>query len=206
MLTIWGRNTSSNVMKVLWLCDELLIPYHREDAGGPFGRTTEEFYLAMNPNSTVPTIVDSDGYTLWESNAILRYLSATRGDGRLFPAEPRLRGDVDRWMDWQQASLNPRMMTLFLGLIRTPAEKRDMAAIEAARVQATGLYNMLEKQLEGRDYLAGGFSIADIAIGPLLHRWLSLPLERPEQPRLKAWYERLLTHPGYVKHCAGPLS
>ncbi len=205
MLTIWGRATSSNVMKVLWLCDELLIPYHREEAGGPFGRTKEDFYLAMNPNSTVPTIVDSDGYVLWESNAVLRYLSASRGDAALFPTDPRARGDVDRWMDWQQASLNPRMMTLFLGLIRTAPEKRDMAAIEAAREQAAGLYNMLEKQLEGRDYLAGSFSLADIAIGPLVHRWFALPLDRPSQPLLRAWYERLLARPAYAKHCAGAL-
>ena len=163
MLTIWGRNTSSNVMKVLWLCDELSIPYHREEAGGAFGRTTEEFYQAMNPNPTVPTIVDTDGYTLWESNVILRYLCATRGGERLFPADPRARGDVERWVDWQQTSHNPRMSTMFLGLIRTPPEKRDMAAIEAARVQTAGLNDMLERQLDGRDYLAGDFSIADIA-------------------------------------------
>jgi len=206
MLTIWGRATSSNVMKVLWLCDELLIPYHREEAGGAHGRTKEDSYVAMNPNSMVPTIVDSDGYVLWESNTILRYLSTTRGDGHLFPADARARGNVDRWMDWQQASLNPRMMTLFLGLIRTPEEKRDMASIEAALEQAVGLHNILEKQLEGRDYLAGAFSIADIALGPLLHRWFALPLARPDQPRLRAWYERLLTHPGYAKHCAGALT
>ena len=205
MLTIWGRNTSSNVMKVLWLCDEMLIPYHREEAGGAFGRTKDAFYLAMNPNATVPTIVDTDGYKLWESNAILRYLCASRGDDKLFPAEARARGEVDRWLDWQQTSMNPRMTTLFLGLVRTPPEKRDMAAIEAAREQAVGLFGMLEQQLAGRDYLAGGFSIADIAIGPVLHRWFALPLERPEQPKLRAWYERLLGHPAYAKHCAGAL-
>lgn len=206
MLTIWGRATSSNVMKVLWLCDELVIPYAREDVGGPFGRTREDFYLAMNPNATVPTIVDSDGYMLWESNAILRYLCASRDGERLYPPAPKPRGDIERWLDWQQTNLNPRMMTLFIGLVRTAPEKRDMVAIEAAREQAAGLYNMLEKQLEGRDYLAGGFSIADIAIGPLLHRWFALPIERPEQPRLRAWYERLLTHPAYAKHCAGALA
>ncbi len=206
MLTIWGRNTSSNVMKVLWLCDELGIAYRREDAGGAFGRTTEDFYRAMNPNPTVPTIVDTDGYTLWESNVILRYLCATRGGERLFPADPRARGDVERWVDWQQTSHNPQMSTMFLGLIRTPPEKRDMAAIEAARVQTAGLNDMLEQQLDGRDYLAGDFSIADIALGPQIHRWFALPIERPHQPRLRAWYDRLLSHPGYAKHCAGGLA
>lgn len=206
MLTIWGRNTSSNVMKVLWLCDEMGLPWTREDAGGPFGRTKDAFYLAMNPNSTVPAIVDADGTTLWESNAILRYLCAAHGGEAFFPADPRLRGVIDQWTDWQQTSLNPRMMTLFLGLIRTPEAQRDLAAIGAAREQAAGLYGMLDRQLEGRDYLAGEFSIADIALGPLLHRWFVLPLERPELPRLRAWYDRLLTRPAYAAHCAGALS
>lgn len=206
MLTIWGRNTSSNVMKVLWACDELGLPYRREDVGGPFGRTKEPFYLAMNPNSTVPTIVDSDGFALWESNAILRYLAGRPGGEALFPAQPQARAVVDQWMEWQTASLNPRMMVLFLGLIRTPEAQRDMAAIGAASEQGVGLYNMLEAQLEGREYLTGNFSLADIAIGPLVHRWFALPLERPAQPWLRAWYERLLARPAYRTHCSAPLS
>ena len=129
MLKIWGRANSSNVMKVLWLCDELGIAYEREDAGGAFGKTREPFYLAMNPNSRVPVIEEPDGYTLWESNSILRYLVASRAPGHAaHPADPRARGDVERWMDWQLATMGPPMTVLFWTFVRTPEEKRDVIA------------------------------------------------------------------------------
>lgn len=206
MLTIWGRNTSSNVMKVLWLCDELGLPWRREDVGGAFGRTTDGFYLDMNPNALVPTIVDTDGTVVWESNAILRYLCARHGGEALFPSAPAARAGVDQWMDWQQTSLNPNMGSLFIGLIRTPEPQRDAVALAAARDRVEALFGILERRLEGRDFPAGNFSIADIAMGPQLHRWFALPIKRATQPRLRAWYDRLLARPAYAKHCAGALS
>jgi glutathione S-transferase len=209
MLKIWGRANSSNVMKVLWLCDELGIPYQRIDAGGSFGRTTEPFYLAMNPNSQVPTIEEPDGYTLWESNAILRYLVATRAPGHtLHPAEPRVRATVECWMDWQMSRINGGpMTTVFWSLVRTPEAARDLPALAKARDGAETLWAMLDRQLAGRDYVAGGFSLADISLGPNLHRWYALPIERAPLPRLRAWYDRLLAqHPAFVRHIAVPLS
>src|SRR5687768_9505348 len=110
MLRIWGRANSSNVMKVLWLCDELGIAYERIDAGGAFGRTNEPDYLAKNPNALVPTIEEPDGFVLWESNAILRYLARSRAPGNpIYPSEPRVAADCDRWMDWQVSAINPPM-------------------------------------------------------------------------------------------------
>lgn len=207
-ITIWGRASSSNVMKVLWLCEELGLPYERIDAGGEFGRTREPGYLAMNPNALVPTLVEADGFSLWESNAILRYLSATRAPGTaLHPADPRARADAERWMDWQLASLNPPMTTIFLGLVRTPAEKRDTAAIGAARDRAEALWAMVEARLAGRAFVTGeALTLADIALGVYAHRWLALPIARRDMPALSAWYARLLQRKGYREHCAGPLA
>ncbi len=109
MLKVWGRANSSNIMKVLWLCDELGIAYERVDAGGDFGKTREPFYLAMNPNSRVPTVEEPDGYTLWESNSILRYLTASRAPGHaVHPTDPRARGNVERWMDCSSPPSAPR--------------------------------------------------------------------------------------------------
>jgi glutathione S-transferase len=207
MLKIWGRASSSNVMKVLWLCEELSIPYERIDAGGDFGRTKEPFYLAMNPNSRVPTIEEADGYTLWESNSILRYLVATRQPGDpVHPTAPKARADVERWMDWQLASLNGPMTTLFFTYVRTPEAQRDLAAAARARDEAEALWTILDRQLEGKEYVAGGFSLADIVLGPYLHRWFALPIQRAKLERLEAWYERLKAqHPGYVAHVAVPM-
>ena len=85
MLKIWGRNTSSNVQKAMWAVGELKLPYERIDVGGAFGKTKEPFYLAMNPNSLVPTLEEEDGFTLWESNSIVRYLAAKHGAARSSP-------------------------------------------------------------------------------------------------------------------------
>lgn len=207
MITLWGRANSVNVMKVLWLLDELALPFHRIDAGGAFGRTTDPDYLAMNPNATVPTLVMPNGWSLWESNAILRYLCRTQPGGNAFyPEAPEARADVERWMDWQLASLGEPMRVLFWTFVRTPEAERDMAAVAKALSQANRLWGMLEAQLATRDYPAGPFSIADMALGGFLHRWFSLPIERAEMPRLRAWYERLLERPAYRKHVAVPMS
>jgi glutathione S-transferase len=208
MLKLWGRASSSNVMKILWLAEELGLPTERIDVGGEFGKTKEPFYLAMNPNSRVPTIEEPDGWSLWESNSILRYLVATHAPGHaLHPAEPRARADVERWMDWQLATLNAPMSTLFLTFVRTPEAKRDFATAARARNDAEALWTILEAQLTGRDYVAGAFSLADIALGPYLHRWFAMPVSRPTAPALEAWYARLQDHhPGYARHVAVEMS
>lgn len=208
MLTIWGRASSSNVMKVLWVCEELGIAYERVDAGGAFGRTQDPAYLAMNPNARIPTIEEPDGFTLWESNSICRYLVATRAPGHaLHPTDPRARGLTERWMDWQLSHLNPPMTVVFFTYVRTPADKRDMVATAAARDEAEAMWDIVEGALADHPFL--GFaapSLADVALGPQLHRWLNLPITRKAQPRVQAWHARLLQRPGFAAHIAVPMS
>ncbi|MCU0945933.1 MAG: glutathione S-transferase family protein [Rubritepida sp.] len=208
MLKIWGRASSSNVMKLLWLCEELGIAYERIDAGGAFGRTKEPAYLAMNPNARVPVIEEPDGFALWESNTICRYLVATRAPGHaMHPLEPRARARVERWMDWQLAHINPPMTVVFFTYVRTPEAERDMAATEKARVEAEALWDMVEGALAEGPFLCGAApTLADVALGPQLHRWLNLPIERKPQPRLAAWHARLCARPGFARHIAVPMS
>ncbi|HVY59913.1 MAG TPA: glutathione S-transferase N-terminal domain-containing protein [Xanthobacteraceae bacterium] len=203
-IRIWGRKSSLNVQKVLWCCVELGIEFDRIDWGGTFGGNDDPDYRAMNPNGRVPTIRDGDRI-VWESNTILRYLCATRDGARLLPTEPYRRSEIERWMDWQLAALNPSMTTLLLGYYRTPADKRDAAALENARKLAIVQWTIVEKWLEGRDYLADDFTLADIGNGILVHRWHSYPIERPDLPRVRAWYERLSARPGFQAHVAGPV-
>src|SRR5207248_3207850 len=136
MLKILGRTTSSNVQKVLWCCAELAIPFEREDVGGPFGKNNTPEYLSLNPNGLVPTM-DDDGFILWESNAIVRYLCAKHGVGKLWPTDPARRADADRWMDWQQTTLAPPMGILFRALLRQPPEAIDAEQINGAMQKAT---------------------------------------------------------------------
>ena len=205
MLTIWGRASSSNVMKLLWLCEELALPFERLDAGGAFGRTTEPAYLALNPNGRVPTIVEADGFTMWESNTICRYLAS--GHPTLHPPEPRARARVERWMDWQLGHLNGPMTTILFTLYRTAEPDRDLAGLARARDEAQRLWDMVEAAL-GEDPWLGrdSLSLADISLGPYLHRWLHMPIERRPQPRLAAWHGRMMGRPGFARHVAVPIT
>ncbi len=208
MLKIWGRASSSNVMKTLFLCEELGLRYQRIDAGGTFGVTKEPRYLAMNPNALVPTIEEEDGWSLWESNSILRYLCNTHApDNPVYPKAPRARAAVERWMDWQLASLNGPMTTVFFTYVRIPEPERDYAATAKARDAAERLWRIVDAQLGDKPFLCGGqLTLAEIALSPYLHRWFALPIERAELPRLKALHERLLTRPGFKTHIAVPLA
>ncbi|HKM64197.1 MAG TPA: glutathione S-transferase family protein [Acidisphaera sp.] len=208
MRKIWGRATSSNVMKVIWLCEELALPYERIDAGLTFGVTNTPEYRAMNPTGLVPTL-EEDGFTLWESNAICRYLAAANpGDTAVWPTDLRARADIDRWMDAQQTRLNRPQSVVFQGLIRKKPEERDMAAINAAMSEADGAWLMLQAQIEraGGGYVCGrSLTLADIVWGVHVHRWFNMPVIRSDAPVLRAWYDRLLARPAYKTHCAGPV-
>lgn len=204
MLKIWGRNTSSNVQKVLWCADELGLAFERVDIGGPFGGNKEPAYLALNPNGLVPTIED-DGVVLWESNTILRYFATKHG--KLAPSAFAARAQIEKWMDWQLSVLNGTMVPLFLGYIRTPPEKRDAAALEASRQAAINAWGILDRHLKGRAFVGGdALTIGDIPVGIWIYRWFNLPFERPDLPELRAWYDRLMARPGYKKHVALPMA
>jgi glutathione S-transferase len=197
---VWGRATSSNVMKVLWGLEELGLPYQRIDCGGAFGKTDTPEYLAMNPTGLVPTLQEGD-FTLWESNAILRYLA--RDNETLWPSDARARADVDRWMDAQQTVMNRPMGTVFWGLVRTPPEKRDVNAIASGIEEAAKAYSLIEARLRQHDFIAGPtLTLADIPWGVHVHRWFNIDyqgLSRPDMPALRAWYNRLCARPAYQK-------
>ena len=207
MRRLLGRANSSNVMKVIWLLEELGLPYERADVGGPFGGTDTPEYVAMNPNRVVPTLVEGD-FVLWESNAILRYLaSANVQDSPLWPRDARARASIDRWMDWQQTTLNRPQSTVFQGLVRTAPEQRDRAAIAAAAVEIGRVWGMLDGVLGRVPYVAGPeFTLADIALGVHVHRWFSFELDKPDLQHLRGWYDRLLTRPAYRAHVALPMT
>ena len=208
---VWGRKTSSNVMKVLWGLAEMDLPFERIDVGGAFGKTDTADYRSMNPTGLVPTLQEDD-FTLWESNVILRYLHAAHAPASpLFPAEVHARANVDRWMDAQQTTFNRPMSQVFWGLVRTPPEKRDMAAIAQAIQDTAKAWAMVEHEVSRHDFIAGdSFTLCDIPWGVHAHRWFGmdyLGLERPEFPAIRAWYDRLLQRPGYQAHVvATPIS
>jgi glutathione S-transferase len=206
MLKLWGRINSINVQKVLWALEELKVPCERTDAGLQYGVVNEPFYRKMNPNGRVPTIED-DGLVLWESNAIVRYLSAKHGAGTLWPNDARQRADADRWMDWATSTVAPALTPVFWGLVRTPPEKRDRKAIDDGIEKATQAFQVLEQSLDGRDYAGGkSFTMGDIPLGVFVYRWSALEIRRPKLRKVEAYYARLQQRPAYKKHVMLPLS
>ena len=206
MLVIWGRDNSVNVQKVLWCCEELGLPYKRIDAGLSFGVVNTPEYREMNPNGLVPTI-DDDGFVLWESNTIVRYLCAKHARGTLWPEDDQARARAEQWMDWSTSAFWPAIRPLFMGLIRTEPAKRDPQALEQHRAATAKVVEMVETQLKNSEYLDGvSFSMGDIPLACGIWRWLALPIERPSHPNLQRWFDALARRPAFRKIVMQPLS
>ena len=203
MLKMWGRNTSSNVQKAMWAVGELRLPHERIDVGGAFGQTREPFYLAMNPNALVPTLEEEDGFTLWESNSVVRYLAGKHG-GTLEPQDAKVRARAHQWMDWQLSVMGPAITPVFWGLIRTAPEKRDQAAIDAAKAKTTAAAQIMDAQLGKTRFMAGDeFSYGDIPVGVMIRRYVELVPERPALPNLERWFGEIGGRPAFQEHCGG---
>ena len=206
MLKIWGRKNSVNVQKVLWCCEEIGIEYQRVDAGGDFGIVRTSHYRSLNPNALVPTIED-DGFILWESHAIVRYLAAKHKARVLWPDDLKARAEVDQWMDWSSSTFWLALRPLFMGLIRTPAGDRDSQALEVSRAQTAVTLTIVERHLDSRLFLTGdNFAVCDITLGCGIWRWMALPIERPSLPNVQRWFDALAQRPAYKKVVMLPLS
>jgi len=191
MLKIWGRTNSINVQKVLWCCAELNVKYERTDAGLQFGVNNTPEYKAMNPNGLVPTISD-DGFVLWESHAIVRYLARKHGMGSLCPTDPKAGADADRWMDWHATTVWPNLQPVFRELVRVAPDKRNMPLVEESRNKLSASMAVLDAHLANRKFMTGdAFTMGDIPLGTAVHRWFNLPIKRENYQSLEAWYKRL---------------
>lgn len=195
MLKIWGRITSLNVRKVVLAAQELGIAFERIDAGGSFGIVQTPAYLARNPNALVP-LVEDDQVQLWESNVIVRYLCARHAPDTLYPLALPQRFDAERWMDWQQTTLNPAGRNAFLQWIRTPEDRRDAGAIAQSVAATERLLAVLDAHLSRQPYVAGDrFTMADIPLACEVDRWVRLPQPRTPRAHLDRWYEAMLARP-----------
>jgi glutathione S-transferase len=203
VIKIWGRNTSANVQKVMWAVVEIGLPHERIDIGGPFGKNREPAYLAKNPNGLVPTLEEDDGFVLWESNAIVRYLAAKHRAGVLEPSDPHARARANAWMDWQLSVAAPAISDAFMGLIRTPPEKRNHAAIEESKRKTTAAMTILDGELGKTAYVAGdAFSYGDIPVAIMAYRYRALVPERPALRHLERWYAAIAARPAFKAEVA----
>lgn len=202
MLKVWGRASSSNVQCVMWCIGELELPYERIDAGLMYGVNSTDEYLAMNPNGTVPTLIDGDGPALWESGAVVRYLASVYGKDPFWPSDPVARADVDRWAEWGKVSVQMIFNgPIFWPVLRVPAQQRDDAALENAIANFEKKLAMADDRLARHEYLVGDdFTLADIQFGHILYRYFELEIERGSLEHVARYYQTLCARPGFREH------
>ena len=195
MIRVLGRQTSGNVQKVLFMLEELGVKYVREDYGRQFNNTNTDAYRKLNPNMKVPTLVDGDTVT-WESNTILRYLAATHKPA-LTGATPAEKTQVERWMDWLLASVNAPYLAVFKDAKKPAAERGADFATQSAEL--VSLLNILDGHLAGKSWLAlDRFTIADIAVAPIVKRCVEFPIEKPALPEVSRWLAAVGSRPAFA--------
>lgn len=202
MLQVWGRETSSNVQAVMWCIGELGLDYQRYDYGHHFGGLDSDAFYRLNPNRTIPVLQDDNHPPLWESGAILRYLASRYAPDTFWPKDIYARCEVDRWAEWAKVSVTSLFtQPIFWQLVRTPAEDRDLTAIQQAIGRFEDKLAIAERQLSQSPFLAGEhFSLADIQFGHLLYRYYQLDIGQQNFPTLEAYYQRLTQRPAYQRH------
>lgn len=207
MLKVWGRRSSFNVQKVLWLVGELGLAHEHVPAGGSFGGLDAPSFRAMNPHGRVPVIADGE-LVVWESHAILRYLAARYDTGGFWRVEPSERARIDGWMDWSQTALQPDFLVgVFWGYYRTPEPQRNWAIIRDKIARCAQHFELLDNILGHRPFLRGNsLTLADIPAGTSLYRYFELEIDRPTVPNVEAWYRRLQERPAYREHVMVPFS
>lgn len=206
MIRLWGRATSINVQKVMWLMAELGIEHERLDRGGPFGGLDDPEIRKRSPIGRIPVINDG-AVDLFESNAICRYIAATYGAGSWWPDSPASRAAADQWMEWFTTTMYQDFITVFLQLVRVAAAERDQALVTACKQRTAAALTRFEMFLGDKPFVCGDQpTVGDLPVGAALYRYYALDYERPDLPRLAAYYERLKRRPAYATHVMLPIS
>ncbi len=199
MIKIYGRTTSFNVQKVMWLLEELSLEYRHIELGGRFGGLDTDEFARLNPMRKIPVLVDGQK-SVWESHTILRFLVAECGDTNWYPASSYLRSQYERWMDWAHTLFQPAFMATFWGYYRKPEKKRDMAMVRYNLEKCQKCLAIIDQQLSGLKYLAGEkISLADITAGAILYRLTEQGLEISLPNHVERWYRDLKSRQGYRK-------
>ncbi|MBX2835289.1 MAG: glutathione S-transferase [Gammaproteobacteria bacterium] len=200
MLNIYGRKNSNQVIQLMWTVGELGLEHVRHNVGGSFGGLDTDEYGKLNPNRLVPTIEDN-GFVLWESYAIIRYLCRQYGEGSLWPTNPQQAARADQWMEWTNSRFMGTFFPIFWSLIRTPKEEQDLQKISQAAADTGTLLQIVENALEGQQFLAGDhLTMGDIPLGAMMFKYFSLEIERPSLPNIESWYARLCDREAYQEH------
>ncbi|MBZ6077478.1 glutathione S-transferase family protein [Microvirga puerhi] len=201
MLKIHGYKGSINVRKVLWTCVELGLPFERIDWGGGTRPVTDPEFIALNPIGMIPVLEDA-GQIFWESNSIVRYLAGRERRHDLLPSHPAERAQIEKWMDWQGSDFNNSWRYVFQATVHNNPQFQDAMQVASSWEQFCRMVQILDRELDKtRSYIAGShFTCADIVIGLSVHRWKSIPLDRPTLPSVERYYDLLCLRDGFRQY------
>ena len=199
MLKVWGRKSSSNVQALLWCLAELELDYQRVDAGFTYGVVNTPEYLEMNPNATVPTLVDGEDPPIYETGAIIRYLATRYATDAFWPADLVARTHVDKWAEWSKINVAQAFTSpIFWQVVRTAPSKRNDAAVAEALIKLNAKLKIADRQLANHQYLTSdNLTLADIQLGHVLYRYFDIDIKREPFEHLQRYYEQLQTLESY---------
>ncbi|KMJ45473.1 glutathione S-transferase [Xenorhabdus khoisanae] len=202
MITVWGRKTSSNVQALMWCIGELELSFTRYDVGHKYGGNDTPEFLSMNPNGTVPVIRDGKGSPIWETGAILRYLSNRYAKDPFWPEDLEARTHIDKWAEWSKINIALNFTApIFWRVVRTAPQQQNQDEITKAIHKLGNVLNIAEKQLQQHHFIAGNhFTLADIQFGHILYRYFDIEINRPYHPALINYYDKLTERPAFREH------
>jgi glutathione S-transferase len=198
-ITLYELQPSPHARKVRLLAAELGIPLNKVACDPRIGETRTGEFLAKNPNGRIPTL-EEDGFVLWESPAILKYLAAKHPERALAGAEPKAQALVDQWICWWVAGPEAAMDALAWEILIKPMVLKqpgnDPGIMADARARIDRFLPVLDTQLKGRDYIVGPLSVVDFLTGPRLDTGPAfLKLDISPYQNINAWLERLRAKP-----------
>ncbi|MCB1888902.1 MAG: glutathione S-transferase N-terminal domain-containing protein [Rhodocyclaceae bacterium] len=193
-----------NGHKISIALEELALPYALHVLDLAALEQKQPWYLAINPNGRIPAIIDREagGFAVFESGAILIYLAEKAG--RLLPEDAQARSRVMQWLMFQMGGVGPMMGQA--NVFHRYFPERIPAAIDRYQGEVRRLFEVLDKHLAGRDYLAGDYSIADIANWAWVrtYRWSGVSVDG--LPHLRAWLDRIRARPAVQRGIERPPS
>src|SRR4029079_15709973 len=195
--------TTPNGFKISIALEEMGVPYTLHFVNIGRGEQFKPEFLAISPNNRIPAIVDPEGpggkpISIFESGAILTYLG--RKFGRLYPADERGRVAVDEWLIWQVANVGP-VFGHYNHFARYAVEKAPYA-IKRFGDEAHRLFRVLDTRLRGREFVAGDYSVADIALFCWMRNWQRRDIEISEFPDVKRWHDAIDARPAVIRGLA----
>jgi len=196
-IKLYDGQRSPNARKVRLLCAELAITVEKVSPDFQKGELRSPEFLELNPNGKIP-VIDDDGFVIWESGAILKYLAKKRPEAGLIPLDPKGLARLDQWMFWWSGHVEPAFLTIVVEKLVKPFLKQggnDEKLIAEGTAQLARFLPVLESEARDRKFLLGEQCVFDFQVAPWLEAATGLGIDLEPYPNLRAWLERMQQKP-----------